>query len=185
MQDASLTNYGFLRPSSNDPWREGNDVRNKSFLNSTLDTRHSTLSLGFTLIELTVVLFLVALVLGLSSLFFAGSLPSARLSAVSRELSATIRQARSFAQSEGMAQAVLLNLDAQSYGIEGRGTRSLPRGVGIRVIDPLLGPVQQGMYRVLFDATGGIDAATIELWNTTKLVRIETDPIVGTVTVKQ
>ena len=167
-------------------------MRNKFVLSPSLDsgasckdTRHSSLSAGFTLLELTVVLFLIALILGLSSLFFAGSLPSARLSAVSRELSATIRQARSFAQSEGTAQTVLLNFDALSYGIEGRHPRSLPRGVGIRVVDPLHGPIQSGTYRILFDATGGIEGATIEVWNNKKLVRIETDPIVGTVTIKQ
>ncbi len=137
------------------------------------------------LLELTVVLFLMALVLGLSSLFFAKSLPSARLNAVGRELSATLRQARSLAQSDGVAQAVVINFDANNYGIEGRGTRSIPQGIGIRAIDPLLGPVQHGQYRILFDAIGGNEAAAIELWNNKKLIRIVTDPIVGTVTIKQ
>jgi type II secretion system protein H len=140
---------------------------------------------GFTLIELTVVLFLMALMLGLSTLFFAKTLPSSRLNAAGRELSATIRQARSLAQSNGTTQAVLLDLDAHKFGIEGRGARSLPPDTGIRVIDPLYGAVQQGTYRVSFDATGGVDAAAIELWNSKRLLRIVTDPIVGTVTLKQ
>ena len=160
-------------------------MRNKFILSPSLDTRHSQLSSGFTLIELTVVMFLMALVMGLSTVFYAGSLPSARLNAAGRELSATIRQARSLAQSNGTSQAVSLNLDANSYGIEGRGTRSVPQGVGIRVVDPLFGAVQHGTYRILFDATGGVEGAAVELWNSKRLIRIVTDPIVGTVTIKQ
>jgi prepilin-type N-terminal cleavage/methylation domain-containing protein len=140
---------------------------------------------GFTLIELTVVLFLMVLMLGLSTLFFAKTLPSSRLNAAGRELSATIRQARSLAQSNGTEQTVVLDFDARKYGIEGRGARSLPQDVGIRVIDPLYGAVQQGTYRVSFDATGGVEGAAIELWNNKRLLRIVTDPIVGTVTLKQ
>jgi prepilin-type N-terminal cleavage/methylation domain-containing protein len=150
-----------------------------------LVTRNSQRPSGFTLIELTIVLFLMALMLGLSTLFFANTLPSSRLNAAGRELSATIRQARSLAQSNGTAQTVVLDFDARKYGIEGRGARSLPQDVGIRVIDPLYGAVQQGTYRVSFDATGGVEGAAIELWNNKRLLRIVTDPIVGTVTLKQ
>ena len=153
--------------------------------NSELVTRNSKPSSGFTLIELTVVLFLMTLVLGLSSVFFAGTLPSSRLSAAGRELSATIRQARSLAQSNGTAQTVVLDLDAHKYGIEGRGARGIPQDIGIRAIDPLYGAVQSGTYRVSFDAMGGVEGAVIELWNNKRVIRIVTDPIVGTVTVKQ
>ncbi len=158
---------------------------NKNMLNSTLDTRHSTQSSGFTLIELTVVVFLMALILSLATLFFGNTLPSAKLSATGRELSATIRQARSLAQLNGTSQAVLVNLDTRRYGIEGRGARSIPPEIGIKVIDPLLGEVQGGTYRILFEATGGIEGAIIDLWNKQRIMRIVTDPIVGTVTLKQ
>ena len=140
---------------------------------------------GFTLLELTVVLFLMAFILSLSALFLAGSLPSARLGATGRELSATIRYARSLAQVNGTVQAVLLNLDEKIYGIEGRGVRSIPRDIGIKVVDPLYGDIQTGTYRMLFDAAGGVEAATIDLWSNKRVMRIVTDPIVGTVTLKQ
>jgi prepilin-type N-terminal cleavage/methylation domain-containing protein len=153
--------------------------------NSELGTRNSELPSGFTLIELTVVLFLMALIVGLSAVFFGNTLPSAKLNATGRELSATIRQARSLAQLNGASEAVLVNLDTRRYGIEGRGTRSIPPEIGIKVIDPLLGEVQAGTYRILFEATGGIEGATIDIWNRKRLLRIVTDPIVGTVTLKQ
>jgi prepilin-type N-terminal cleavage/methylation domain-containing protein len=140
---------------------------------------------GFTLIELSVVLFLMALIVSLSSLFFGNTLPSAKLNATGRELSATIRQARSRAQLNGISQAVLLNLDMRRYGIEGQTSRSIPPEIGMRVIDPLLGEVQSGTYRILFEATGGVEGAAIDLWNSKKMLRIATDPILGTVTLKQ
>jgi general secretion pathway protein H len=156
-----------------------------NFINQKSEIRNQKLPSGFTLIELMVVLFLMTLVLGLSSLFFAGTLPSSRLSAAGRELSATIRQARSLAQSNGATQVVLFDLDARKYGIEGRGARGIPQDIGIRAIDPLYGAVQRGTYRILFDAMGGVEGAAIELWNNKRLIRIVTDPIVGTVTIKQ
>ena len=158
---------------------------NKSMFNATRDTRHPARSSGFTLIELTVVLFLMALILSLSTLFFGNTLPSAKLSATGRELSATIRQARSLAQLNGTSQAVLVNLDTRRYGIEGRGARSIPPEIGIKVIDPLLGEVQGGTYRILFEATGGVEGATIDLWNRNRSLRIITDPVLGTVSLKQ
>ena len=139
---------------------------------------------GFTLIELTMVLFLVALMVSLSALFFGNTLPSTKLNATGRELSATIRQARSLAQLNGTSQAVLVNLDTRRYGIEGRGTRSIPPEIGIKVTDPLLGEVQGGTYRILFEATGGVEGAIIDLWNKKRIMRIVTDPILGTVTLK-
>lgn len=141
---------------------------------------------GFTLIELAVVLFLMALIAGLSAVFFGNTLPSAKLTATGRELSATIRQARSLAQLKGTSQAVLVNLDTRRYGIEGRSnTKSIPPEIGIKLLDPLLGEVQGGTYRILFEATGSIEGATIDLWNRNRSLRIVTDPIVGTVTLKQ
>jgi type II secretion system protein H len=156
---------------------------NNGTFNSELGTRNSELPSGFTLIELTVVLFLMALILSLSTLFFGNTLPSAKLSATGRELSATIRHARSLAQLNGTSQAVLVNLDTRRYGIEGRAARSIPPDIGIKVIDPLLGEVPGGTYRILFEATGGVEAAIIDLWNKKRILRIVTDPILGTVTI--
>jgi hypothetical protein len=130
------------------------------------------------------VLFLMTLMVSLSALFFGNSLPSTKLNATGRELSATIRQARSLAQLKGTSQAVLVNLDTRRYGIEGRGARSIPPEIGIKVTDPLLGEVQGGTYRIVFEATGGVEGAIIDLWNKKRIMRIVTDPIVGTVTLK-
>jgi len=52
---------------------------------------------GFTLLELIIVLALVVLILGLTSLFVAGRLPSAKANAAGREIAGMIRHARSLA----------------------------------------------------------------------------------------
>jgi prepilin-type N-terminal cleavage/methylation domain-containing protein len=166
-------------------WKEASCPRRLKPSRACKDTRHSELPSGFTLIELTVVLFLMALLVSLSAVFFGNTLPSAKLSATGRELAATIRQARSLAQLNGTSQTVLFNLDTRRYGIEGRGAKSIPPEIGIKVLDPLFGEVQGGTYRILFEATGGVEGATIDLWNRNRLLRIFTDPIVGTVTLKQ
>ncbi len=127
----------------------------------------------------------MGIAMGLAALFFGNTLPSTKLNATARELSATMRQARSRAMLTGTHQSVVLNLDARRYGIEGKFSRSIPSEIGLKLIDPLLGEVQAGTYRILFDPTGGVESATIDVWNKKKLLRIVTDPVMGTVTLKQ
>ncbi|MCL5024430.1 MAG: prepilin-type N-terminal cleavage/methylation domain-containing protein [Nitrospirae bacterium] len=139
---------------------------------------------GFTLLELLIVLFLATLMLGLSSVVFVSALPSSRLDAAAREVSATIRQARALAQIHGEPQTVTINLDSRQYGIEGRGTKKLSPELGIKVTDPFNGEVLAGEYRLQAHITGAVDGCTIVLWNRKKAVSIQTDPIVGAVVIK-
>ena len=81
---------------------------------------------GFTLLELIIVIFLITLMVGLSAVFFANTLPSGRFNATVRELASTIRQARHLAQLNGEKQIITIDLDSRSYGIEGRGKKNLP-----------------------------------------------------------
>jgi general secretion pathway protein H len=139
---------------------------------------------GFTLLELMLVILLAMLILGLTTLFFARTLPSGRLNAAARELSATVRSARALAQISGERQSLVLDLDAGIYGIEGRGEKKLPREITLKVIDPLTGPVEQGTFTMVFDPTGFMSGATLELATTKRAIRIQTDPVVGAVTLK-
>lgn len=139
---------------------------------------------GFTLLELIIVIFLISLVIGLSAIFFANTLPSGRLNATVREMTAMIKYARSFASINGEPQTVTIDLDAKRYGIEGRGYRKIPTDVNIMVIDTLEGEIYKGQYHLLFYATGGVDAESIILWNDRKKVNIQMDPVVGSVVVR-
>jgi len=138
---------------------------------------------GYTLIELIMVLFLITLVTGLSSFFFVGSSSSSKLNATAREISAIIRHAGYLSRIKGEYKPVLIDLDSRRYGIEGHGYKAIPPGIGVKVIDPVSGKIGSGIYRPAFRA-GSMQSGTIILWNKTREVRIESDPVVGSVTVK-
>lgn len=139
---------------------------------------------GFTLLEIIIVLFLMALILGLSTLFFANTLPSSRLNATAREISATIRHARDLAVINGEKQTMTINLDSRYYGIEGIARKNITSGISLKVIDPLLGEVSKGEYLFIFNATGAMEGGTIVLSTEKRTVSIQLDPVVGSVIVK-
>jgi len=139
---------------------------------------------GFTLLELIIVLFLIVLILGLSTIFFANTLPSSRLNATAREMSATIRHAKHLALINGEKQTVTINLDSRNYGIEGVAHKNIPSAITIKVIDPLLGEIRNGEYPIIFSGTGGMEGGTIVLSTDKKTVSIELDPVVGSVVIK-
>lgn len=139
---------------------------------------------GFTLLELIIVLFLIVLILGLSTIFFANTLPSSRLTATAREMSATIRHAKHLALINGEKQTITINLDSRYYGIEGIAHKNIPTGISIKVIDPLLGEIHKGEYPFVFSATGGMEGGTIVLSTKKKTMSIELDPVVGSVVIK-
>ena len=139
---------------------------------------------GFTLLETIIVLFFIALILGLSTVFFANTLPSNRLNATAREISATIRHARHTALINGEKQTMIINLDSRYYGIEGIAQKSIPSGITLKVIDPLLGEVRKGEYPVVFHATGAMEGGTIVLSSGKKIVSIQLDPVVGSVVIR-
>jgi general secretion pathway protein H len=140
---------------------------------------------GFTLLELIIVIAIIVIVLGLSSVFFASTIPSAKLNGLTREVSAMIRQARVLAKNRGEMQALVMDLDARTYGLEGQTPKLFPPEITVRVMDPLSGEVTNGRYTFVFHGAGGAEGGTILLSYNRKTVAIETDPIVGSVIVKQ
>ena len=139
---------------------------------------------GFTLLEIIVVLFLITLILGLSTVFFAGYLPSVKLNATGREIAGTIRHARSLARMNMESRTVMIDLDGRTYGIEGLGTKPFPPDTLVRVIDPFSGEITRGKYPIVFHPSGGMSGGTLLLTSGKKTVRIETDPILGAVIIK-
>ena len=139
---------------------------------------------GFTLLELIIVLFLMSLILGMVTLFLANVLPSNRLNATVRNVSSTIREARSLARFDGQRQVVTIDFDSKTYGIEGFGSRNIPADISVKVIDPVAGEILQGKYQFVLYPSGGIAGGTIVLWNTKKAVTIQPDPVAGSVVIK-
>lgn len=140
---------------------------------------------GFTLLELIIVIVIIVLVLGMSTLFFASTVPSAKLNGLSKEMSSILKLARITAQNKGEKQTVIIDLDAKTFGIEGKEAKVIPPEITARVIDPLSGEVNRGKYSFIFYDTGGIEGGTILLTYNKKTMSIETDPVVGSIVVKQ
>lgn len=140
---------------------------------------------GFTLLELIIVVVIIVLVIGMSTLFFASTVPSAKLNGLSREMSSMIKQARLLAQNKGETQTMIVDLDTKTYGIEGKVAKVIPPEITAKIIDPLIGEIVRGKYSLIFHDTGGIEGGTILLTYGKKNIAIEADPVVGSIVVKQ
>ncbi|MDD5008710.1 MAG: prepilin-type N-terminal cleavage/methylation domain-containing protein [Syntrophorhabdaceae bacterium] len=140
---------------------------------------------GFTLLELIIVMFLATLILGLTTLVFSNTLPAARFEATGRELSATIRYMKSLAQNKGEDQALTIDLDTRQYGIAGRNMKTIPAGISIKVSDPVSGEILKGKYTMFFHAFGGVEGGTVILQFRKKTLYIQTDPVAGSVVMRQ
>ncbi|MBE0556274.1 MAG: hypothetical protein IH628_03495, partial [Proteobacteria bacterium] len=123
-------------------------------------------------------------ILGLSSVFVAGYLPSAKANAAGREISGMIRHARSLARLNRETRSVVIDLDSRTYGIAGLAPKSFPPEAIIRIIDPLSGEITGGKYPIVFSPAGGMSGGTIVLSWGEKVIRIELDPIAGAVLLK-
>ena len=146
--------------------------------------RYRSKNSGFTLLELIIVIFLITLVLGMSTLFFANLLPSNRFNATVRNISSAMKHSRSLAQIQGKPQTFTIDLDAKKYSIEGRGAKEIPNDMNIKVIDPISGDLTTGQYHFVMHPAGNIEGGTIVVWNAKKTVSIQLDPIVGAVVIK-
>jgi len=140
---------------------------------------------GFTLLELLMVMFLITLILGLSSAFFAGAfLPSAKVDATAREIVGVIRHARSLAQLNSERQTVTIDLDGRIFGIEGQEPRAFPPDLQVRVVDPASGEISQGKYSLVFSPTGGMGGGAVILSGKKKSLQIDLNPITGAALIK-
>jgi general secretion pathway protein H len=140
---------------------------------------------GFTLLEVIMVLTLITIILGLSTVYFAGFLPSVKLNATGREVSSLIRHARSLARMNMKTLTVMIDLDEKAYGIKDQVSKNIPPGVMIKVVDPASGEILHGKYPLVFHKSGGMEGGAIILSGGKKKIRIDMDPITGAVLIKQ
>ncbi len=139
---------------------------------------------GFTLIEIIIVLSLMLLVVGLSAVYYANSLPKFRLNATTREISAEMRKARALARIQNEKQAVLFDLDQKKFGITGAKKHEIPEGISIRIIHPVNGEITKGSASIIFHPTGGSEGYSIILSNERQTQTIQMDPVVGAAVVR-
>lgn len=141
-------------------------------------------SKAFTLLELIIVLFIIGMICGFATVFVTKGLSSAKLNSTVRELSATIRHARSLAVIKSEAQTMVIDAGARQYGIEGYPRKSIPADVTLKIVDPLTGEATGGNRSIRFAPDGGHEGTGVLLANKTVTVRIDTDPVVGSTVAK-
>ena len=134
---------------------------------------------GFTLLELMIVLFLAMLMTGMGIVVMMNRLPAAKLDAAAREMSAMMRQVRVLAKIQGEKQAIVVDLSARSYGIEGKNPRKISEEIRLEIDDSPAGIADKGIYRLVFSPFGGIDGGTVLLSSGQRTISIKPDPIVG------
>jgi type II secretory pathway pseudopilin PulG len=139
---------------------------------------------GFILLELIIVLFLISIIISLSAIFFANSLPSYKFNATVRNISSTIKQARSLARIHDEIQTVTIDMESRQYALEGHAPKDIPADIAVKVIDPVAGEIHTGKYHFVLYPTSGVEGGTIVLWNSKRSVSIQLDPVVGTVMIK-
>jgi type II secretory pathway pseudopilin PulG len=144
--------------------------------------RHS--ATGFILLELIIVLVLISVIVGLAAIYFANSLPSYKFNATIRNISSTIKQARSLAKIHDEIQTVTIDMESKKYALEGRTPKDIPEGIAVKIIDPVAGELHAGKYHFGLYPTGGIQGGVIVLSNAKRSVSIQLDPVVGTVIIK-
>jgi hypothetical protein len=132
-------------------------------------------AVGFTLLEILIVLFIAMLMLGMGIVGFAGRLPAAKLDATAREM----RQTRLLAKTGMEKQAFIVDMDARLYGMEGKTLRKIPDEVQVSVDDFMTGSRYQGSYRMIFSPFGGVDGGSIEMTAGRRSISLRADPILG------
>lgn len=134
---------------------------------------------GFTFIEVMVVVFLMSLIVGIITIFFANTLPSARHKAAARELASTIKYGRHLAFVKNEKQIINIDLDAKNYSINGRAIKTIASEISITVYgnEANAGPVRNGKYIISYNTSAGSDWGSIELARGNKVITIKPDPI--------
>ena len=140
---------------------------------------------GFTLFELVVVMFLIILILSLSSIFVATSLNKDTLQSTVREISLTMKYARILSEMNGEAQILIINLDENKFRIKSREAKSISKNINVTVIDPSLKEISEGIYEFVFYPFGGVEGGAIILEHKNRLVTLELDPVIGMVAVNK
>lgn len=120
---------------------------------------------GFSLLELLVVLVIIGLSVSLVLPSLAGGLSSLRLKAAAREVSATLRYARSLAVSMGKEQVMNLDIDAGKYWLnqDTVNIRSLPPEVCFRNLTIQGEEIATGRAGIIFYPMGNSSGDSISI----------------------
>ncbi len=128
--------------------------------------------------ELIIVILLIVIILGISTVFFANMLPKGRFDTFIRDISSTIKLARALSQMSGESQTFFVDIDNGIYGIEGRKSRQIPSGISFKIEDPFSGEIVSGRYELEVHA-GIFETVSIMVSDNKRKAKINIDPVAG------
>lgn len=138
---------------------------------------------GFTLIEITLVLLLMALMVSITVVMFANVLPRARMTAAAGELTAAIKYARNLARATYEPQTVTIDLTARTYSLNGRRPKVLAGDAALAIYErPEARPAIEGKYTIVYDTTLGSNWSSIILSRGGRRITVKADPVLTAVT---
>lgn len=117
---------------------------------------------GFTLIEITIVIVIIALLISMSVPFFGNLFTSMGLKAAAREISTTLRTARSYAVSKNDNHSVIFTRDGVTatpdiFYVTDSGGTMVDKGHKTNPGVSIMGGV--GTTTIIFTPNGGLDIA--------------------------
>lgn len=139
-------------------------------------------SLGFTLLELMLVLAIAALVLGIALPLMSSALPGVQLNGSARELAATLRYARSRAMATDTEVVVHLDLDQREVGLTGSTkTIHIPQGLEITLDTAQSELTGDRSGAIRFYPQGSSTGGRITLLQGERQLRVDVDWLTGRV----
>jgi general secretion pathway protein H len=139
-------------------------------------------SRGFSLIEIVVVLFLIALAVSAVSVSFSKSMSGARLQAATRDMVAALRYTRGQAIVKGRETTFDLDLAGNTYAAPGRGTVQLPKNMHMTMFTADQEITSETSGRIRFFADGSSTGGHISVLMERVEWRINVDWLTGAVT---
>jgi general secretion pathway protein H len=146
-------------------------------------------SVGFTLVELLVVLAMIALLVALVRPLYSAAVPGARVRTEILDLAVSLRQSRNRAISSGKVIAVEFDTEHARYAI-GPDITELPASTRLFAVQRGMNPVQliatdDPIVRLEFHPDGSSTGASVELRNTSASWQLDVDWLTGRVRVTQ
>lgn len=155
-------------------------------------TRFCRKLLGFTLLELLVVLAIAGLLVSLVPPLVSAAVPGTKIKVAARELAVTLREARNQAVSRGAVVDVTFTFDPPLYRIKGGPDHSLPRGMQMALIEDGTGTrattladlalAMDDSYRLSFYPDGSSSGTTIRLGKSNVHYQVSVGWLMGRVT---
>ncbi len=139
---------------------------------------------GFTLLEMLLVLALISLIVGITSVHYVNNLPSARLQSTARELAAALRSIKVSARLNHEPKALVLDLNTRQYYVSNNQVKTIPADIWMKVVDSASEEKLEGKHEIVFEPEGATECGRIVLWNERKSVSIQIDPVIGAVVIR-